>query len=63
LDTWLREQGLQREGKVGNTDARLCASRDVVRVAVEHPAADPLLFLCARGARCKECDAARDSVP
>jgi aminoglycoside 3-N-acetyltransferase len=62
MDTWLRERGLQREAKVANADARLCASRDVVRVAVEHLAADPLLFLCARSAGCDECDAARDSV-
>jgi aminoglycoside 3-N-acetyltransferase len=62
-DSWLRGRGLQREGKVGNADARLCASRDVVAVAVEHLAVDPLLFLCASNEGCQECDAARASVP
>ncbi|MFN2445531.1 MAG: AAC(3) family N-acetyltransferase [Vicinamibacterales bacterium] len=62
LDTWLRERGFQAEGKVGNADARLCNARDVVAVAVAHLASDPLIFLCAAGAGCEECDAARDSV-
>jgi aminoglycoside 3-N-acetyltransferase len=62
-DEWLRECGLQREGKVGNADARLCASRDVVAVAVERLAADPLLFLCPAREGCEQCDAARASVP
>lgn len=62
-DIWLRGRGLQREGKVGNADARLCASRDVVAVAVEHLAVDPLLFLCRSIEGCQECDAARSSVP
>jgi len=63
MDRWLRERGLQREGKVGNADARLCASRDVVEVAVEKLLIDPLLFLCGGNEGCVECDAARDSVP
>jgi aminoglycoside 3-N-acetyltransferase len=62
-DRWLRERGLQREGRVGNAEARLCASRDLVAVAVEHLAREPLLFLCPTSERCEECDAARDSVP
>lgn len=62
-DSWLRERGMLREGKVGNADARLCASRDVIAVAVEHLAADRLLFLCPSGEGCEECDAARASVP
>src|SRR5262249_14203339 len=32
-DDWLRERGLQREGRVGNARARLYASRDVVSIA------------------------------
>lgn len=63
IDPWLRERGLQREGKIGNAHARLCASRDVVAVALEHLATDPLLFLCPREEMCAECNAARDSVP
>lgn len=62
LDGWLRERGMQREGRVGNADARLCASRDIVAVAVEKLAADPLLFLCPGSEACTECDAARASA-
>jgi aminoglycoside 3-N-acetyltransferase len=62
MDGWLRARGLQQEGKVGNADARLCASRDVVSVAVEQLAAEPLVFLCPREEACEECDAARESV-
>lgn len=60
-DEWLRQLGLQREGAVGNAHARLMRSRDVVRVAMEHLARDPLLFLHPRG-ECEECDLARASV-
>jgi aminoglycoside 3-N-acetyltransferase len=59
LDDWLRARGLQREGKVGNADARLCDSRDVVAVAVEHLTADPLVFLCPPEAGCQQCETAR----
>lgn len=62
VDDWLRSKGLQREGKVGNAHARLAKSRDVATVAVEHLAADPLVFLCPPTARCTECDRARASV-
>jgi aminoglycoside 3-N-acetyltransferase len=57
-DEWLRSRGLQREGIVGQAQARLMRSRDIVDVACEHLARDPLLFLHPRG-RCEECDAAR----
>ncbi len=63
MDDWLRPRGLQREGKVGQADARLSESRDIVRVALERLAADPLVFLCEPAAGCKECDAARASIP
>ncbi|HEU5041440.1 MAG TPA: AAC(3)-IV family aminoglycoside N-acetyltransferase [Gemmatimonadales bacterium] len=62
-DGWLRDRGLQREGKVGHADARLARSRDIVAVAVEHLAADPLRFLHDEGAGCADCDAARRSCP
>ncbi len=62
-DGWLRERGLQREGRVGHADARLVRARDVVRVAREHLSRDPLLFLHPAGAGCGECDQARASVP
>ncbi len=63
-DTWLRARGLQREGMIGNAHARLCDARDVVAVAGEHLAADPLLFLCQPTVDppCQECDMARASV-
>jgi aminoglycoside 3-N-acetyltransferase len=62
MDAWLRDSGLQREGKVGNAHARLCASRDIVAIALEQLSEDPLVFLCPRSRACVECDAARDSV-
>ncbi|HYR12507.1 MAG TPA: AAC(3)-IV family aminoglycoside N-acetyltransferase [Longimicrobium sp.] len=58
-DGWLRERGLQSEGKVGHADARLIRARDVVTVALEYLAADPLVFLHPPGAECEECDGAR----
>lgn len=61
-DGWLRARGLQREGKVGNADARLSSSRDIVAVAVEHLTADPLIFLCPPASGCEECEVARASV-
>lgn len=61
-DGWLRERGLQAEGPVGHALARLVRSRDVVAVAGERLAADPLLFLHPAGSGCTECDAARASV-
>ena len=61
-DDWLRERGLQREGHVGHAHARLMRSRDVVAVAREHLARDPLIFLHAAGSGCAECDEAWQSV-
>ena len=63
MDAWLRERGLQRQGPVGHGQARLIEARDVVEVALAQLRADPLVFLCAPGAGCGECDAARASVP
>jgi aminoglycoside N3'-acetyltransferase len=61
-DGWLRERGLQREGRVGQAHARLMRSRDVVAVARERLALDPLVFLHPAGSGCEECDEARQSV-
>ena len=58
-DEWLRERGLQAEGRVGNAEARLVRSRDVVRVTLEQLARDPLVFLHPAEAGCAECDEAR----
>ena len=62
-DAWLRERGLQREGTVGHAPARLARSRDIVAVATEQLAADPLVFLHDPSAACEECEAARASIP
>lgn len=62
MDAWLRERGLQREGAIAHGHARLIDARDVVSVACEQLAVDPLAFLCAENAGCTECDAARASV-
>lgn len=61
-DGWLRARGLQREGRVGHAHARLARARDVVEVARERLARDPLVFLHPLDATCAECDAARTSV-
>ena len=44
-------------------DACLSDARDLVKVAVEHLALNPLVFLCSRGAGCGECDVAHASIP
>lgn len=62
-DDWLRERGLQSEGRVGHAHARLARSRDVVAIAVEQLARDPLIFLHPPAAGCVECDRARRSLP
>jgi aminoglycoside N3'-acetyltransferase len=61
-DEWLRGRGLQSEGRVGHAHARLARSRDIVDVALEHLAGDPLLFLHPPDVGCRECDLARRSV-
>jgi aminoglycoside 3-N-acetyltransferase len=60
VDAWLGPR--QRQGKVGRADARLADARDIVAVALEHLARDPLVFLCAAAEGCEECDLARASV-
>jgi aminoglycoside N3'-acetyltransferase len=61
-DEWLRERGLQSEGRVGHAHARLARARDVVGVALEHLSHDLLLFLHPPSARCAECDEALRST-
>ncbi len=60
-DDWLRAHRCQSEGRVGHAHARLARSRDVVALACEQLARDPLLFLHPATAGCAECDAARAS--
>ncbi len=61
-DEWLRERGLQTEGRVGHAQARLARARHIVEVALEQLRHDPLLFLHPPGAGCGECDEARSST-
>ena len=61
-DEWLRERGLQREGRVGNAQARLVRSRDVVDVVMEQLRRDPTIFLHPRSSGCEECEEAWRSV-
>jgi aminoglycoside 3-N-acetyltransferase len=61
-DGWLRERGLQAEGRVGHADARLVAARDVTAVALERLARDPLVFLHPPAHGCADCDEARRSA-
>ena len=61
-DGWLRERGLQSEGRVGHAQARLVRARDVVAVALEHLAREPLLFLHPPSAGCADCAEARRST-
>jgi aminoglycoside 3-N-acetyltransferase len=61
LDEWLEADGLQRRGTVGNAEARLARSRDVVSVSVERLRADETIFLHPHGVD-DECDAARASI-
>jgi aminoglycoside N3'-acetyltransferase len=61
-DDWLRGRGLQADGRVGHAHARLMRARDVVAVACEYLARDPLLFLHAPAVGCTECNEARQST-
>jgi aminoglycoside N3'-acetyltransferase len=61
-DDWLRPRRLQSEGRVGHAHARLARARDLVRLALEHLAEDPIVFLHPAGAGCAECDAAHHSL-
>lgn len=59
---WLAAEGLERVGPVGHGTARLCRSRDVVRVVVERLRADPTHFLHPSDFGCAECDEAWSSI-
>ena len=62
-DEWLRAKGQLKEGRVGEAQARLMRSDDLVKTIVERLRGDPLVFLCAPAIGCEECDRARASVP
>jgi len=59
---WLRDRSLQVEGIVGHAHAKLVRARDVVAVAREQLARDPLVFLHPPEAGCDDCDEARRSI-
>ena len=61
-DDWLRERRSLQEGRIGNAHARLMNAADLLDVAVPRLRREPLIFLCAGGQGCEECDAARASV-
>jgi aminoglycoside N3'-acetyltransferase len=61
-DEWLRERDLQAEGAVGHGRARLVRARDVVSLALERLARDPLVFLHRLDEGCDECSRARGSI-
>lgn len=62
MDDWLRQEGLQREGRVGHGTARLARARAVVAAALRRLREDPFVFLHAPGSGCADCDAARAGV-
>jgi aminoglycoside N3'-acetyltransferase len=55
VDGWLDERGLQKRGKVGNADARLIRSRDIVEVVTERLRQNETTFLHPKGVD-EECD-------
>ena len=61
VDDWLDERKLQKRGKVGNADARLICSRDIVSVVTEHLTENETTFLHTKGVD-DECDDARASI-
>ena len=60
-DGWLDEKNLQRQGKVGQAEARLVRSRDVVSAVTEHLKSNETIFLHPEGFD-EECDDARASL-
>lgn len=60
LDAWLGDK--QRRGKVGNAEARLARSRDIVAAALTRLGENETVFLHAPGS-CRECDVARAAIP
>lgn len=61
VDGWLDERGLQRRGKVGNAEARLIRSQDIVEVVTERLKQNETTFLHPKGVD-EECDDAWASM-
>jgi aminoglycoside N3'-acetyltransferase len=62
MDGWLAAEGRQHRGIVGNAEARIMGSHDVVETALGCLRAEETVFLHPRGV-CNQCDEARASVP
>ena len=62
MDEWLESRSQQRRGRVGNSEARLANSRDIVDAALAALRQSETVFLHAVGL-CEECDMARAAIP
>jgi aminoglycoside N3'-acetyltransferase len=62
VDGWLEERALQTRGKVGQAEARLIRSRDIVSLVTGQLSRDETIFLHPPGFD-DECDEARASLP
>ena len=62
MDQWLEPEGKQHRGLVGNTEARLARSRDIVDTALARLSKNETVFLHPIGVD-HECDEARASLP
>jgi aminoglycoside 3-N-acetyltransferase len=61
MGRWLEAEGRQRRGAVGNTEARLARSRDIVDTALARLGKNETVFLHSLGVD-SECDEARASL-
>ena len=61
LDDWLDEKGLQKHGKVGNAEAHLIRSYEIVDVVTKYLNENETTFLHPQGVD-EECDDARASL-
>jgi len=61
VDRWLDAQHLQHRARIGNGQARLARSRDIVGVALAHLQENETVFLHPRGVD-EECDDAWESL-
>lgn len=61
VDGWLDAVHAQHRGRVGYAEARLCRSRDVVHIVMEHLRENETVFLHPLGVD-EQCDEARQSL-
>ena len=61
LDRMLREKGLMRFGRIGNSVIRLMKSRDVIDACLEAGRADPSFVLC-KNPNCADCVKQRAAI-